>query len=71
MDSSLFDLLDIDLAGSRERVLVGGRHLFARLPQAFAGVSRIGVIGWGPQGRAQALNLRDSLAGTTIASAKT
>src|SRR5262245_2726473 len=66
MDSSLFDLLDIDLAGSRERVLAGGRHLFARLPQAFAGISRIGVVGWGRQGRAQALNLRDSLAGTNI-----
>ena len=65
-DSSLFDLLEIDLAGCPERVLVGGRHLFARLPQAFAGISRIGVIGWGPQGRAQALNLRDSLAGTGI-----
>ena len=65
-DSSLFDLLEIELAGCRERVLVGGRHLFARLPRAFAGISRIGVIGWGPQGRAQALNLRDSLAGTGI-----
>ena len=51
MKSSLFDLLDVNLAGRPERVLVGGRHLFALLPRAFAGVSRIGVIGWGPQGR--------------------
>jgi ketol-acid reductoisomerase len=29
-------------------------------------VRRIGVIGWGPQGRAQAMNLRESLAGTAI-----
>src|SRR5204863_451233 len=29
-------------------------------------VERIGVLGWGPQGRAQALNLRDSLAGTGV-----
>jgi ketol-acid reductoisomerase len=29
-------------------------------------VRRIGVIGWGPQGRAQARNLRDSLAGTDV-----
>ena len=65
-DSALFDLLDIDLAGCPERVLVGGRHLFPLLPRAFAGIERIGVIGWGPQGRAQALNLRDSLAGTGI-----
>jgi ketol-acid reductoisomerase len=36
------------------------------LPEAFAGIRRIGVLGWGPQGRAQALNLRDSLAGSQI-----
>jgi ketol-acid reductoisomerase len=64
MESNLFDLTDIELAGTTERVLAGGRHLFALLPRAFAGLGRIGVIGWGPQGRAQALNLRDSLAGT-------
>jgi ketol-acid reductoisomerase len=66
MESALFSLLDIDLSGCPERVLVGGRHLFGLLPRAFAGISRIGVIGWGPQGRAQALNLRDSLAGTDV-----
>jgi ketol-acid reductoisomerase len=52
--------------GGTETVLRGGRHLFPLLPRAFAGVQRIGVIGWGPQGRAQARNLRDSLAGTGI-----
>jgi ketol-acid reductoisomerase len=66
LHSSLFDMLDIELAGSGERVLVGGRHLFPLLSQAFRGISRIGVIGWGPQGRAQALNLRESLARTDI-----
>jgi ketol-acid reductoisomerase len=66
MESETFALFDIDLNGAEERVLAGGRHLFALLPRAFAGVRRIGVIGWGPQGRAQALNLRDSLAGTEI-----
>jgi ketol-acid reductoisomerase len=65
--SSVFEMLEVDLAGSSEVVLVGGRHLFARLPDAFPGVRRIGVIGWGPQGRAQALNLRDSLTGSGIA----
>jgi len=63
---SVFDFVEIDLAGFPERVLVAGRHLFGVLPDAFAGISGIGVIGWGPQGRAQALNLRDSLAGTGI-----
>lgn len=66
MESNVFDLIDIELAGTTERVLPGGRHLFPLLPQAFAGIQRIGVIGWGPQGRAQAMNLRDSLAGSDI-----
>jgi len=66
MDSKVFDLVELDLGGTPEQVLVGGRHLFPALRDAFAGVTRIGVIGWGPQGRAQALNLRDSLAGSEI-----
>ncbi|GAA2833433.1 hypothetical protein ABT362_60505 [Nonomuraea rubra] len=64
--SAVFPLQTIDVPGGTETVLPGGRHLFPLLPAAFAGVRRIGVIGWGPQGRAQALNLRDSLAGTGI-----
>ncbi len=61
--TSVFDKEYITLAGRREAIVRGGRHLFGRLPRAFAGVSQIGVIGWGPQGSAQAQNLRDSLAG--------
>lgn len=64
--SGVFALESMDVPGGTETVLRGGRHLFPLLPQAFAGVRRIGVLGWGPQGRAQALNLRDSLAGTGI-----
>ncbi|MEU9166531.1 ketol-acid reductoisomerase [Streptomyces sp. NPDC048420] len=64
--SGVFALETLDVPGGTETVLRGGRHLFPLLPQAFAGVRRIGVLGWGPQGRAQALNLRDSLAGTDI-----
>ncbi|MEC3979011.1 ketol-acid reductoisomerase [Amycolatopsis sp. H20-H5] len=51
----------IDVADRREAIVRGGRHLFDRLPAAFDGVRQIGVIGWGPQGSAQAQNLRDSL----------
>jgi ketol-acid reductoisomerase len=40
--------------------------LFPLLPQAFEGISQIGVIGWGSQGPAQAMNLRDSLVGTDV-----
>jgi ketol-acid reductoisomerase len=61
--TSVFDKEYIVLAGRREAIVRGGRHLFERLPRAFAGVGQVGVIGWGPQGSAQAQNLRDSLAG--------
>ncbi|MFK4106585.1 ketol-acid reductoisomerase [Streptomyces sp. NPDC019531] len=64
--SGVFALETMDVPDGTETVLRGGRHLFPLLPQAFAGIRRIGVLGWGPQGRAQALNLRDSLAGTDI-----
>jgi ketol-acid reductoisomerase len=64
--SEVFDVETIELAGTTERIVRGGRHLFPLLPKAFAGVRQISVIGWGSQARAQALNLRDSLAGTGI-----
>jgi ketol-acid reductoisomerase len=64
--SAVFPLETMDVPGGTETILRGGRNLFPLLPQAFADVRRIGVIGWGPQGRAQARNLRDSLAGTDI-----
>lgn len=66
MDSNIFELNDIELAGTTERVLAGGRHLLPLVRRAFEGIECIGVIGWGPQGRAQALNLRDSLVGSGI-----
>jgi len=66
LQSSVFTPELLDVPGGTETVLRGGRHLFPLLPAAFAGVSSIGVLGWGPQGRAQARNLRDSLAGTDI-----
>jgi ketol-acid reductoisomerase len=66
MRSNRFNVIDIDVAGTTEQVLAGGRHLFPLLGGAFEGVDRIGVIGWGPQGRAQAMNLRDSLRGADV-----
>jgi ketol-acid reductoisomerase len=59
------DTLDVG-SGHTEQIVKGGRHLFPLLPKAFAGVSQIGVIGWGSQGPAQAQNLRESLAGTAV-----
>ncbi|SOD64249.1 ketol-acid reductoisomerase [Streptomyces zhaozhouensis] len=64
--SDIFTPEPLAMPGGDETVLRGGRHLFPLLPRAFAGVRRIGVIGWGSQGRAQARNLRDSLAGSDI-----
>ncbi|MDD3618190.1 MAG: ketol-acid reductoisomerase [Desulfobulbaceae bacterium] len=64
--SNVFDTEIIQLAHTRETIVRGGRDRFSRLPDAFAGIKQIGVIGWGSQGPAQAQNLRDSLVGTNI-----
>ncbi|GLY02445.1 MULTISPECIES: ketol-acid reductoisomerase [Actinoplanes] len=62
-ETHVFDKEYITLAGTREAIVRGGRDLFGRLPRAFEGINQIAVIGWGPQGSAQAQNLRDSLDG--------
>jgi ketol-acid reductoisomerase len=64
--SQHFDVEAIDLAGRREWIVRGGRHLFPKLPAAFEGIRQIGIIGWGSQAPAQAQNLRESLAGSGI-----
>jgi ketol-acid reductoisomerase len=64
--SKVFETEIIRLTDTEERIVRGGRDRFALLPQAFAGIKQIGVIGWGSQGPAQAQNLRESLAGTDI-----
>lgn len=62
----VFPVTNLELAGTSEEVVVGGRDKFNLLPIAFDGIKIIGVIGWGSQGPAQAQNLRDSLEGTGI-----
>ena len=64
--SKHFEVETFELAGKTEAYVRGGRHLFPKLPAAFEGIERIGVIGWGSQGPAQAQNLRDSLEGSNI-----
>ncbi|MGW6283271.1 ketol-acid reductoisomerase [Kribbella sp. NPDC055071] len=66
LTSSVFRTETMTVPGGTETIVRGGRDLFPLLEQALHGARRIGVIGWGPQGRAQAQNLRDSLAGTDI-----
>jgi ketol-acid reductoisomerase len=65
-ESKHFEVETITLAGRTEAFVRGGRHLFPLLPEAFEGVGRIGVVGWGSQGPAQAQNLRESLDGSPI-----
>jgi ketol-acid reductoisomerase len=65
-ESRIFPVEKIELDGVEESFLRGGRNLFPLLPKALAGISQIGIIGWGSQGPAQAQNLRESLAGTPI-----
>ncbi|HUP87329.1 MAG TPA: hypothetical protein VM143_16875 [Acidimicrobiales bacterium] len=66
LSSRHFTIEEVVLDGAIERFVRGGRHLFPRLADALEGIEEIGVLGWGSQGRAQALNLRDALAGTDI-----
>ncbi|MFN8017551.1 MAG: hypothetical protein U0P45_05455 [Acidimicrobiales bacterium] len=65
-ETTVFEKEYIEVAGTKEAIVRGGRHLLPLLPKALEGISQIGVIGWGSQGPAQAQNLRDSLAGTDI-----
>lgn len=64
--TNVFQKEKIELGGTVEYIVRGGRHLFPLLPKAFEGIKQIGVIGWASQGPAQAQNLRDSLEGTGI-----
>src|SRR6266705_7013607 len=65
-ESKVFHVERIELDGVEESFLRGGRNLFPLLPKALAGISQIGVIGWGSQGPAQAQNLKESLQDTGI-----
>ncbi len=65
-ESNVFETEQIEIAGTQERIVRGGRDKFPLLPKALNGVQQIGVIGWGSQGPAQAQNLRESLEGSGI-----
>eukprot|EP00968_Pinguiococcus_pyrenoidosus_P020946 scaffold2618_cov240-Pinguiococcus_pyrenoidosus.AAC.9 len=66
IETSVFKTEDLSLSGTQEQIVRGGRDLFPLLKDAFSGIEKIGVIGWGSQAPAQAQNLRDSLEGTGI-----
>ncbi len=52
----------VKFADTEEYIIRGGRDKFSLLKDAFKGIKKIGVIGWGSQAPAQAQNLRDSIA---------
>lgn len=64
--SKVFKVERVEMGGTTEMIVRGGRDKFPLLGKAFAGINQIGVIGWGSQGPAQAQNLRDSLKGLPI-----
>lgn len=61
-DTKIFEPETVSMAGEDEQILRGGRNLFPLLKDAWKGIKKVGVIGWGSQGPAQAKNVRDSLA---------
>lgn len=67
-NTKVFKKTAIKLGGTSEEIVKGGRDLFPLLPQAFDGIKKIGIIGWGSQAPAQGQNLKESLAaaGTDI-----
>mmetsp|Transcript_725 Transcript_725/g.1049 ORF Transcript_725/g.1049 Transcript_725/m.1049 type:complete len:548 (+) Transcript_725:43-1686(+) len=60
-ETKVFTKTPIELSGTKEEIVKGGRDLFPLLGKAFEGIDRIGVIGWGSQAPAQAQNIRDSI----------
>jgi len=60
-DTKSFEKELTSFAGKEEYIIRGGRDKFDKLPAAFKGISKIGVIGWGSQAPAQAQNLKDSI----------
>ena len=52
-DTKVWEKKQTEFAGNAEVIWQGGRDKLEKLPQAFAGIKQIGVIGWGSQAPAQ------------------
>lgn len=52
-DTKVWEKEKKSFAGNPEFIWQGGRDKLEKLPQAFAGIKQIGVIGWGSQAPAQ------------------
>eukprot|EP01066_Platyproteum_vivax_P018300 Platyproteum_vivax@DN751_c0_g1_i1.p1 len=66
LNSKVFERQQITMADKQEWIVRGNRGLFPKIPEALKGVKKIGIIGWGSQGPAQAQNLRESLEGSQV-----
>ena len=53
-ESSVFTKRTVTLGETTEDIVKGGMDLLPLLPEAFKGIKKIGVIGWGSQAPAQA-----------------
>lgn len=65
-ESRVFRKEKVAFGPHTEYIVRGGRECFSLVPRAFEGIKQIGVLGWGSQGPAQAMNLRETLEGTNI-----
>lgn len=65
-ETKIFKKEKVNFGSADEYIVRGGRDLFPLLPKAFDGIKQIGVIGWGSQAPAQAVNLKESLEGSGI-----
>lgn len=52
-DTKVFEKEKVDFAGHPEYIWRGGRDKLDKLPAAWSGIKKIGVIGWGSQAPAQ------------------
>jgi len=64
--TNVFTTKTLDLYNREESVIKNNIKNKSKIEEGFKGVNTIGIIGWGSQAPAQALNLRDSLKDTYI-----
>ncbi|MBN2051325.1 MAG: ketol-acid reductoisomerase [Spirochaetales bacterium] len=65
-ESKIFTKEKVQFGPDTEYIVRGGRHIFPLVPKALEGIHQIGVLGWGSQAPAQAMNLRETLEGSGI-----
>ena len=64
--TNVFTTKTLELYNHQESVIKNDVKNKGKIEEGFKGINNIGIIGWGSQAPAQALNLRDSLKDTYI-----